>query len=171
MKDSFFAHQKSKSKTFQMAVGGVFAALVFVCTYFLKLPVPMSSGYVHLGDGAILLGACAVGALSIPGAALGSLLADVLLGYAVYAVPTFLIKGGVAVVAVIGSKQKNPWLWGLFLILAEAVMVVGYFLVEWLVMGYGFAGAFGNVPGNLIQGGSGVVLAFFLAPMLRRVMK
>ena len=169
MRDSSFA--PLKSKTYQLTVGGILAALVFVCTYFLKLPVPMSGGYVHLGDGVILLGASAVGMLCVPGAAVGSLLADLLLGWPAYAIPTFLIKGGVAAVAAFGSKQKNPWLWGLWLVLAEGVMAAGYFLVEWLVLGYGFAGAFGNVPGNLLQGGSGIVLAFLLAPALRRVLK
>ncbi|MGN1020325.1 MAG: ECF transporter S component, partial [Aristaeellaceae bacterium] len=35
----------------QLTLCGVLAALVFVLTYFPKVPVPVTGGYVHLGDG------------------------------------------------------------------------------------------------------------------------
>ena len=38
-----------------LAFGGMMAALVFVATYFFKLPVSITQGYIHLGDGFILL--------------------------------------------------------------------------------------------------------------------
>lgn len=39
----------------KLTLCGVMAALVFVMTYFPKIPVPVTGGYVHLGDGAIFL--------------------------------------------------------------------------------------------------------------------
>lgn len=158
-----------KKNTAVLAIGGMLAALVFVATYFFKLPIPMTSGYVHLGDGFILLGAALLGYAAVPAAAVGSMLADILLGYATYALPTFLIKAAVAAVAVMAFGKREVWLRALWLILAEAVMVAGYFAVEWLIMGYGFAGAWANVPGNAAQGISGVIVALALAPALRRV--
>lgn len=153
----------------QLALGGLLAAVVFVATAFLKLPIPMAQGYVHLGDGFILLGAALMGYVAVPAAALGSLLADVLLGYVPYALPTFLIKGAVAAVAVLGTRQKNLLLRILLLALAEGIMVFGYFLAEGWLLGLGAAGAWANVPGNALQGGSGVLIALALMPMLGRI--
>lgn len=157
------------SRSLSLAMGGMLAALIFVATCFLKLPIPMSGGYVHLGDGFILLGAALLGFLSVPAAALGSLLSDLLLGYTAYALPTFFLKGAVAAVAVAAMKRHHLLPRALLLLLAEAVMVGGYFLVEWLLLGYGFSGALANVLGNAVQGLSGVVIALGLRPMLKRI--
>lgn len=110
-----------------------------------------------------------MGYVAVPAAALGSLLADVLLGYVPYALPTFVIKGAVAAVAVLGTRQKNIALRVLFLLLAEVAMVAGYFVTEAWVMGLGPAGAWATVPGNAVQGASGVVIALALMPMLKRI--
>lgn len=152
-----------------LAMAGMLAALVVVATCFLKLPVPMYSGYVHLGDGFILLGAVMLGYGAVPAAAVGSLLSDLLLGFAPYALPTFVVKGCVALVAVAATRAKNPWLRGLLFLLAECAMVAGYFLAEWLILGYGFPGAWANVPGNAVQGISGVVLAVVFYPVIGRI--
>lgn len=83
----------------KLTLCGVMAALVFVMTYFPKIPVPVTGGYVHLGDGAIFLSVLLLGPLGIPAAAVGSMLSDLIGGYMVYVLPTFLIKGLVALVA------------------------------------------------------------------------
>lgn len=165
-KDSLSRHPLSP---LSLALGGLLAALIFVSTAFLKLPIPMAQGYVHLGDGFILLGAALMGYVAVPAAALGSLLADVMLGYASYALPTFIIKGAMAAVGVVAVRQKNIALRVLFLLLAEAVMVAGYFVAEAWLLGYGPMGAWATVPGNAIQGASGVVIALVLAPVLKRI--
>ena len=155
-----------------MAYGGMMAALVFVATYVIKLPVSVTQGYIHLGDGFILLGAALLGGTAVPAAAVGSMLADLLGGYTVYCVPTFVIKGAVAWVAVRAMRKSHPlWLEIVWMILAEAVMVAGYFVVEWLVLGYGLAAAASAVLPNVIQGLSGVVVAAVLMPVLGRVRK
>ena len=148
---------------------GMLAALVFVATSFLKLPVSITQGYIHLGDGVILLGAGLLGPASIPASALGSMLADLLGGYTLYCLPTFLIKGATAAVAVWAAKQSRVWVRVVGLVLAEAVMVAGYFVAEWLFLGYGLAAAAGALLPNAIQGVSGVLLAIVLWPVLSRV--
>ena len=47
----------------KLTLCGVMAALVFVMTYFPKIPVPVTGGYVHLGDGAIFLSVLLLGPL------------------------------------------------------------------------------------------------------------
>lgn len=159
-----------KSNVLRLAYGGMLAALIFVATYFFQIPVSLTQGYIHLGDGFILLGAALLGSAAIPAAALGSMLSDLLGGYTLYILPTFLIKGAVAAVAVrCYAKQRPLWQRAVLLTLAELVMVGGYFVMEWLVLGYGWAAALGAVIPNLVQGLSGVVIALILTPLVGRV--
>lgn len=159
-----------KSNVLRLAYGGMLAALIFVATYFFQIPVSLTQGYIHLGDGFILLGAALLGSAAIPAAALGSMLSDLLGGYTLYILPTFLIKGAVAAVTVrCYAKQRPLPQRALLLTLAELVMVGGYFVMEWLVLGYGWAAALGAVIPNLVQGLSGVVIALILTPLVGRV--
>ena len=157
----------------QLTLGAMLAALIFVATSFFKLPVSITQGYIHLGDGFILLGAALLGnPTAILAAALGSALADLLGGYTMYILPTFLIKGAMAVVAVATLAKERPmWVRILGMVIAEAVMVLGYFAAEWLVLGYGMAAAAGAVFPNIVQGLSGVVIGVVLLPLMKRVKK
>lgn len=151
---------------------GVMAALVFVMTYFPKIPVPVTGGYVHLGDGAIFLSVLLLGPLGIPAAAVGSMLSDLIGGYMVYVLPTFLIKGLVALVAWKLCRKDQPLLALLSFLLAEAVMVLGYFLLEWVL--YGVASAAAAIGPNVVQGIAGVLigmLCLLITPRLERVAK
>ena len=163
------SERRKANPTLKLAMCSVMAALIFVATYFVKLPMAMTNGYVHLGDGFILLAASLLGWAAVPAAAIGSMLADLMGGYAIYLLPTFLIKGAVAAVAVLALRRKHEWLRVLGLILAEAVMVGGYFIAEWLFLGYGFHAAVGSLLGNTLQGLSGVVVGLLLIPLLKRV--
>lgn len=161
--------KRKVSPTARLALCGMMAALIFVATYFVKIPISMTNGYVHLGDGFILLAASMLGWAAVPAAAIGSMLADLMGGYVVYLLPTFVIKGLVAAVAVLAVRAKHEWLRVLGLIAAEAVMVAGYFAVEWLLLGYGFGGASASLVGNAFQGLSGVVIGVLLIPLMKRV--
>ena len=161
---------KSTNRVRTLTLASMLAALIFVATSFFKLPVSLTQGYIHLGDGFILLGAALLGTPAIIAAALGSALADLLGGYTVYILPTFIIKGLVGAVAVWSLAKQRPLVMRLAgLIAAEAVMVLGYFLAEWLVLGYGWAATVGAVIPNIMQGISGVVIATVLMPMIRQV--
>lgn len=161
---------KSTNRVRTLTLASMLAALIFVATSFFKLPVSITQGYIHLGDGFILLGAALLGTPAIIAAALGSALADLLGGYTVYILPTFIIKGLVGAVAVWSLAKQRPLVMRLAgLIAAEAVMVLGYFLAEWLVLGYGWAAAVGALIPNIMQGISGVVIATALMPMIRQV--
>ena len=140
----------------QMVHGGLLAAVVAVMTAAIKLPVPATGGYVHPGDGAIFLAACLMGPWAAVPAAVGSALADLLGGYAVYAIPTALIKGALGWIAgrliADGRLLRNAMVF----VLCELVMTGGYFAFEWMM--YGAGAAVGAVVPNLIQGAAGVIL-------------
>ena len=62
---------KKNNRVLRLSLGGMLAALIFVATSFFKLPVSITQGYIHLGDGFILLGAALLGNTAIIAAALG----------------------------------------------------------------------------------------------------
>lgn len=156
----------------QLTLCGVLAALVFVLTYFPKVPVPVTGGYVHLGDGAIFLAALLLGPLGIPAAAIGSGLADLIGGYMLYVIPTVIIKG---LVALVGWKlyKKGSWVSAVVaFVLAEAVMVLGYFIFECFTSGAPAAAA--AILPNVVQGVAGVVLGLIcvaVTPRMEKMMK
>lgn len=147
------------SRTKTITLTGVTAALVFAATFFLRIPTPL--GYVNAGDGIILLTGSLLGGL--PGAvagAVGSAMADLAAGYVVYAPVTAIIKGVMGLLAGVGLSRSKMSLPRLLLVggLCEILMVVGYFLFEWAM--YGFTGAVAAILPNLMQGLTGLLVAF-----------
>ena len=138
------------------------AAMVCVATMIIKIPSPLQ-GYLNIGDCIVLL----CGWLLAPGygfvaAGLGSALADMFSGYITYAPATFLIKGSMALIAFACFKLMNKRLGRLpsqiiGAVLAEIVMVFGYFVFEGFM--YGFVPSAVNIPANAVQGAAGLILA------------
>lgn len=147
---------KTKNKTVLLALTGLFAAIICVATSFLKVPALL--GYVHLGDGMIFLAAAFLGPYGIISAALGSAIADILAGYAVYAPITFVIKGLMALITWLFIKKFNyKAVFNIIaFVLCGIVMTGGYFAFECLM--YTPTGALAAVPANLIQAAFGVVI-------------
>ena len=136
----------------------IFAALCAAAT-LISIPIPI--GYINLGDMMVLTsGWCLGGVYGAVAAGVGSAIADFLLGYAVYAPATLIIKALVALFAVLvytGVKKlfakrntKDIILRILSALIAECAMVLGYFIFESLVMGYGLAAA-ASIPLNCVQ--------------------
>ena len=69
---------------------------------------------------------------------IGSALADLAAGYPLYIPATFVIKAGMALLAaILCRKTHSPLRRILSALLAEATMVLGYFLYEWVLYGIG----------------------------------
>lgn len=159
----------------QIATCGVMAALVALGTSIIKIPVPSTGGYVHIGDSLVYIAGVLLGPIfGGISAAIGSMIAD-LIGYPLYAVPTFVIKGLDAwLVGMIymqtGAKaaglNKKIAYYVLSFIAGGAVMVTGYFLFETNL--YGFEAAFAAVPPNILQAVAGGVLGI---PLLLAIEK
>ena len=72
---------------------GLMMGLILVATSLFKVPVPLSQGYVHLGDGMIFLAVLLLGKRNgALAAGLGSALGDLLGGFALWVPFTFVIK-------------------------------------------------------------------------------
>ena len=159
------------SKTKKIVITALMASMVCVATMIIKIPSPLK-GYINLGDCIVLL----CGWLLPPGyafvaAGLGSALADLLSGYVTYAPATFLIKGLMALLVFLCCKlmQKRTGKLPAQIvgaILAEILMIAGYFLFEGIL--YGFAPSLVNIPANGVQGVAGIVIGLALVKGLER---
>jgi len=157
--------------TRNIVVAGLMAALVTVGTMLIQIPVGMS-GYVHLGDSMVYFSGVLFGpVLGGLAAGLGSFLADMLSGYAVYAIPTFIIKGLDAVVIALlykmiagngGSSKRKLTAYIIAFLGGSIVMTSGYFLFETFM--YGMEGAIVGLIPNMFQGtvGGAISIPFFL---------
>ena len=155
-------------KVFKLVRAALLAALCFVLTKVVTLPAP--TGYVNLGDCAVLLAAWLLGPLyGGLAAGIGTMLADILSSFVSYAPATFIIKFAMAAVAALlfrafkGSGRLPAHLVGA--VAAELIMVAGYFCFESVVLGVGAAAA-ASVPANLVQGIFGIISGVILITAL-----
>lgn len=144
------------------------AATVCLLTLFLRLPLPLPQGYVHLGDTAIFMGALLLGRKGAPAAGIGSALSDLLSGFALYAPATLLIKALMGFFAgLCADRSPSPLLLGLVFLLCGAGMALGYLAYEWAL--FGWAAAVSALIPNLGQGIVSALLGFFSLPLMRRI--
>ena len=147
--------------------------LIIVCTMFVRIPIPLTTGYVHLGDAMIFLSVLLLGwRYGAIAAAFGSTLGDLLSGFAMWAPWTFVVKGGMAIIAgvillSISKMDKKNSLFGnlVAMIPAGIFMVVGYFVAEGFMYGNWMAPWIG-VPWNIGQFAVGIALAIIIQKAL-----
>ena len=152
-------------------MAALMAALACVATMIIKIPSPLK-GYLNLGDCIVLT----AGWLLSPtygflAAGLGSALADVFSGYVTYAPATFIIKGLMALIAFYGFKLLNKKIGNLPSrimsgIVAEIVMILGYFVFEGFL--YGFIPSAVNIPANGVQGIAGLIIGVILIKVFEK---
>ena len=153
----------SDKKIRTMVTAAVLAALSCVATMVIQIPSPMN-GYVNLGDCFVLLSGWLLGPWwGAAAGGIGSMLADLLLSYGHYAPGTLIIKGAMALVASLIFKAFRKNSAGALVsgVVAEIIMVAGYFGYAGLLLGKGI-GAAASIPGNLVQGAVGLVAGFLL---------
>ena len=164
------------SRWSRLVYTALFTALTTVATLVIQVPSPMS-GYVNLGDAMVLLSAWILGPVyGTAAAGIGSMLADLLSGYAYYAPGTLIIKCLMAFVAAqvflaLPDKTKGKRFAKVVSgLLAEIIMVVGYFGYAGLILGNGLSAAL-SIPGNLVQGGFGIIVSTVVYLALSQVIK
>ena len=145
----------------KMVLAALMAALTYVATMVVKIPSPMQ-GYVLSGW---ILGPWWGGAAAV----IGSMLTDLLNGYAHYAPGTLVIKALDAIVAalIVKALGRKPYAYAVGGLVGEIIMVVGYFGYAALLLGKGI-GAAASIPGNLVQGAMGLVIGLVLFVLLKR---
>lgn len=141
-----------RPSTGQLTLTAVSAAAVFAATFFLRFPTPV--GYLNAGDGVVLLAGALFGPFAGAFAgAVGSALADVAGGYALYAPVSALVKGVAGLLMGFAPRKRRfP-----VSLLAELLVLLGYFLLEWFLFG---KLALVTLFANALQAAVGVLLCF-----------
>ncbi|MGQ9501836.1 MAG: ECF transporter S component [Anaerolineae bacterium] len=145
-----------------VALVAVLSAVTTVLTLAVRIPFAPTRGYFTLADVGVYFAGFAFGpAIGFITAGLGTGLADVLGGYAHFAVWSFLIHGFQGLLAgLLGWRRGMVGMLAGWLI-GAVVMVGGYFIVEYFLYGFGPAAAEAltiNLPQVAIGGIVGVLL-------------
>ncbi|HUW89309.1 MAG TPA: ECF transporter S component [Candidatus Nanopelagicaceae bacterium] len=142
---------------------GLFGAFTCVVTMVIAFPIPATNGFINIGDAVVMITALIFGPI-IGGIAggVGSSLADLFLGYAIYAPATLVIKGleGFFVGLIANPKKKYRWNYRDFIgvIVGGFIMIIGYFLYEVMIFGVPSA-LYEFILNSIIQFGLGSVIA------------
>ncbi|KUK13982.1 MAG: ECF transporter S component [Synergistetes bacterium] len=152
----------NRSKSRKIAMLSIYSALVCVAT-FIHVPIPGYKIYFNLGEGAIYTIALLFGGIAggIAGG-LGSALADLILGYPLWAPFTLIIKGTEGfVVGKIGRKNRT-----LALMIGPAIMIAGYASSAGLLYGMGAVPI--EALTDIVQCSVGVLVAIPLVRVLHK---
>lgn len=161
--------------TLKWVITAVMAALSCIATMVIQVPT-VTGGYTHVGDIIVLFSGFLLGPVyGALAAGVGSAMADLITGYVHYIPGTLIIKAMVAFVAAVvyygldkivkkpDSRMTRALIRGIIAsVLAEIVMVIGYFFYKWIILGSGLAAGIDTILGNLGQAFVGIVGAIVL---------
>lgn len=159
---------KQQKAVIQISLMAVMSALVTVGTMVIRIPNTMG-GYFNVGEVMIFVAALTFNPL-VGGVAggLGSALADILMGYPVFALPTLVIKGLEGLIAGMIANRKSVYRDVLAVVAAGTEMVIGYFLVELFVLQWGLSLSVAEILPNIAQIAIGGAVGIPIALVLRR---
>ena len=154
-------------KTKRLALAGQLCGATLLLT-LLSIPLPSGYGYVNLGDAGVFLCVCLLpGGLGALAAGVGAALADLILGWAMYAPVTLLIKGLTALLAGLALRRAKKA--GLPLSLLCCLLVpLGYFLYETILLTAPVAAV--NVLPNALQAAIGAALGTLVGRHLKQLL-
>lgn len=151
----------------------IFTALILLATSVLKFSTGLGEGYIHLGDSLIYITACLLPfPYCIIAGALGGGLADVLSGFAIWSIPTMLIKTlNVLPFAITCKKYKSTNILSkqtiLMSVFSGAITITGYFITECIL--YSVASATLSLIGNTIQAVASGIIFVIIATTLDKI--
>lgn len=164
--------KKKNVNVMELITTGIWIAIVAVVTISVTIPIPLTTGYVNLGDSVVFLGVFLLGRKNgTIAAGIGSGMADLLIGYTAFAPFTLIIKAGMAFIfgtfllfsagKVDKSSKKFPLSRIIGVGLATLLMAAGYYFAEWMITGNKVAPIV-SIPWNILQGVIGGALALLL---------
>ena len=155
---------------------GLFIALTFVMTIVIRIPSP-TGGYINIGDCAVLVSGIILGPVyGALAAGVGSAVSDIVYGSLIFAPGTFVIKALMALImGLFYKKCKTSAKQLLLMLIAELIMIGGYYLYDALVLTLtGAEGAFvaslEEIVGNSLQGVLGIILAVMLNKLFNDIL-
>lgn len=165
-------------KTSVTVLTAMMMCIIMVAIFVLRIPVPFTQGYVNLSDGIIFIAIALLDRRhSIAAASLGSMMGDVLGGFAMWAPWTFFIKGIMALIAVLiidtftvkcATANGRLAVRIIAMVCGGLFMVFGYFIAEGVMYGSWVVAAIG-VPWNIGQFSVGIAIALAITSALNKV--
>ncbi len=159
-----------QSKVLRLVLLAMFTAAIAVATAYVSIPTGMG-GYIHIGDGIIFMGAMLLGPAGAIAAGVGSALADILCAYAVFAPGSFVVKAVMGVIVGIFYRRKDGIASAIInivlFIVAEMVMIIGYFGYECIL--WDFNAALAEIPANAVQACAGIIIGAVSAPLVKKI--
>jgi energy-coupling factor transport system substrate-specific component len=150
-----------------IAIAGMMLAFVFVLTWVPKVPIP--GGYIHLGDAGIYAASFLFGPIvGVFSAAFGTMFSDLAAGYGSWAPGTFVIHGLQGLVAGYMAWRRGLTAMIVAAVVGGAIVVGGYFVYQWLILGEGIGAAWISAQLNILQVVVGGVLGIALVMAVRR---
>ncbi|MCM1988383.1 ECF transporter S component [Oceanirhabdus seepicola] len=158
-----------------IAIMGLFIAIVYVATAFILVPGPSEGGLFHMGNVAHFTIAIVFGRKkgAISGA-FGMALFDILSPYAAWAPFTFIIRFAIGYVIgyiahMNGKRGANLIQNIISMIPATIIMIGGYYMAEGIMYGNWISPAV-SIPGNAMQCLVGAI-SIIIAPILIKTFK
>ena len=162
-----------RTDTQKLALTSLMTALILTATIAIRIPIPLTQGYIHLGDAMVYFGVIVLGRRNASIAAgLGSALADILGGFAVWAPWSLVIKAGMAFIA--GSVMQRTGSDHKFDIHGKIIgmaagglfMTAGYFAAEAVMYGNPAVALIG-IPWNIAQFTAGTAISLMLSATVK----
>ena len=171
---NFFGYLIPKD-SLSLSIIGIFSALICILTMIISIPIPATQGFINIGDAGVMITGLLFGPI-IGGIAggVGSSLADVFLGYTIYAPATLIIKGleGFIVGIIANPKKQNSRINHkdiISVITGGLIMTYGYFLYE--IFLFGVPGAVYELLLNgIIQFGLGALISILFIMSIRKTL-
>jgi uncharacterized membrane protein len=163
--------QRSLSYTKQLVYAALGIALVFVCTVFLnlRLPIAANGGLVHLGNVPLFVIAIFYGRrFGALAGGIGMALFDVIGGWFLWAPFTLVIVGLIGyTVGAICEKRDSMTAYVIAMVVAGIIKVIGYYAAEALIYGNWLV-PMASIPGNVVQIGVAAIIALPIVAKLRK---
>jgi uncharacterized repeat protein (TIGR04002 family) len=164
---------RNKKSLMKITYTAIFTTMIVLATSVLKFSTGLGEGYIHLGDSVIYLAACL---LPFPycliAGALGGALADIISGFAIWSIPTMIIKMlNVLPFALICKRYKSNKILSkqttLMTIVSGIITILGYFITECIL--YSVASATLSLIGNTVQAVASGIIFIVIAKSLDKI--
>lgn len=164
---------RNKKSLLKISHTAIFTAIILLSTMLIKFSTGLGEGYIHFGDCFIYLSACV---LPFPycliAGAVGGAFADILGGFAVWSIPTAIIKALIAMPFMVACKKNKSSKilnrkTALMTLVSGVISILGYFITECIL--YSVASATLSILGNTIQAVSSGILFIIMASALDKI--
>ena len=152
------------NKTRDLVTTALMAALIFVATFLIRIPNPMTGGYHHMGDSIIFLAVVLLGRKNgAVAAGLGGALSDFLAGAPIWILPTLIIKYVMAFImgTIIKANPDSKKLQIAGAVTGGIFQVAAYTLVNMLLIDA--KSAIVTIPNEMLQTAVGIAIFIVLS--------